>query len=215
MEALALGFVLGILASIAAAWVVEYGARPSIVIEKAPVWGIQSQHPGPPGPVGVLFFHVQVRNVRRSLAPIGPRPAWAAHAALEVEAEGGSLKVGPIDGRWSAHPEPVLPAAANNQTLLLLDPAKILEGRTIDVHGHAPLELCALLKVAGEDDCYLFNNSSYPYPQWKNPAWRLPPGAYRLRIAVSYESGTATAILRFQNPGQSSSGLVLLGVTKS
>jgi len=209
MEALLLGFVLGIAASVAAAWLVEYGARPQIVVTPPAVWGVQSSYPGPPGPVGVLFFHARVSNVRRRLALLGPRPAWACHASLEIEAEDGSLKLGPVDGRWAAHPEPVAPATIGVHSVLLIDPGKILAGRTIDVHSHTPLEVGTLLKFAGENDCYLFNDHSYYFPQWKNPAWRLPPGSYRLTVTIAYESGSAVRRFRIVNAGNSSPTLVL------
>jgi hypothetical protein len=204
MEGYLIGFALGIGASVAAAWLVEYGARPLVVVSPPDVWGIRRQYPDPQaGFLQAAFFHVSVRNIRRRLALLGPRPAWSCQASLEVTAESGSLRILPIDGRWTAHPEPVAPATLGNASVLLLDPGKILAGRTLDVHAHQPQELCVGLKFEGEDDCFIFNNESYHFPRWKNPAWRLPRGTYRLRVTVAYEVGKSTAEFRLRNEGTS------------
>jgi hypothetical protein len=70
--------------------------------------------------------------------------------------------------------------------------------------------LCVALKLDGEDEFYLFNNDSYRFPHWKNPAWRLPRGSYGLRVTVSYEIGVAVREFRLVNHGPGRDDLQLV-----
>jgi hypothetical protein len=211
---LLIAFALGVAASVAAAWVVEYGARPSLRVGNPQAWGIRRQFPKTGGGFEqAAFYHLLVRNVRRRFGLLGPRAAWACHASIELTAEAGGFRILPIDGRWSAHPEPVAPAAGPSGQVLLLDHAKILTGRRIDVHGHMPLELCIAIKFEGEADCYLFNNDSYVFARWQNPAWRFGLGDYRLRVTLSSEVGRDTFEFRLRNVGSSRDDLHLEAIS--
>lgn len=75
--------------------------------------------------------------------------------------------------------------------------------RRMDVHSHHDERIGVLLKHEGDSDCYLFSNESYYFHAWKNPAWRLPEGRYRLRVTVLHENGESSADLKLENSGRS------------
>jgi hypothetical protein len=195
------GFVLGILGS-TIAWVIsEYLARPSldITVDQSRA---QGQRPG--GAPPHEFYHVRVRNLPASWPVPGRRPAWACTARIEVFREDGSRAVeGEIVGRWTSQPEPLLPVVAGDQVSNVLDPARVMQAQMVNVHAHADQAMSVLVKFEGEPDCHVFTNESYVFPRWQHPGWRLPPGRYRLRVTVHYESGQAQRCFELRNGGPS------------
>jgi hypothetical protein len=67
----------------------------------------------------------------------------------------------------------VLPVVSEEQAGNVLDPARIMQARKIDVNGHATEAMSIVVKLEEDPDCYIFTNESYLSPRWKNPAWRL------------------------------------------
>ena len=198
--------MLGIGAS-TIAWVVsEYWARPSldIVVDEN---RSQGQSPSPHE-----FYHVRVRNLPPKWPLPGRRPAWACTAKIDVfppDATGGAI-AGEIFGRWTSQPEPLLPFVSQGQVGNVLDPARLMQARRIDVHGHSDEPMSIALKFEGEPNCCIFTNESYMFPKWQNPAWCLPPGRYRVRVTVYYERGRTQKDFELRNDGPSGDEVRLL-----
>jgi hypothetical protein len=192
------GFILGILGS-TIAWVIsEYLARPCLEIR---VDGNRAQAQSGGNPPHE-FYHVRVMNLPSRWPVPGRRPAWACTATIEVFREDGEPAVnGEIYGRWTSQPEPLLPVVSDGQVGNVLDPARVMQARKIDVHGHATEAMSIAVKFEEDPNCYIFTNESYLFPMWQNPAWRLATGRYRVRISVYYESGRAQADFELRNAG--------------
>jgi hypothetical protein len=200
------GFLFGIAAS-TIAWVIsEYLARPFLRIE---VDQNRAQGQSPNNPPHE-FYHVRVANLPARWPVPGRRPAWACTATIEVFGEDGTRRInGEIAGRWTSQPEPLLPVVAQGQVGNVLDPARVMQARRIDVHGHATEPMSIAFKFEGEPDCYIFTNESYVFPRWQNPAWRLEQGRYRVRVTVFYERGFAQQDFELRNGGSSRNDLRL------
>src|SRR5437773_263330 len=192
------GFLLGILASGIAWFITESATRPSldIVVDQNRAHG---QSPGNPPHE---FYHVRVRNVPATRPLPGRRPAWACTASIDVFRQDGSRVIaGDVIARWTSQPEPLLPVIAQGQVGNVLDPARVMQARCMDVHGHSEEPISVAVKFEGEPDCYIFTNESYLFPRWQNPSWRIPPGQYRLRVTVYYERGRAEKDFELSNEG--------------
>jgi hypothetical protein len=160
------GFLLGILASGIAWLITEYAAGPSldIVLDQSRA---QGQSPGNPPHE---FYHVRVRNLPAKWPLPGRRPAWACTAKIDIFQQDGNRAVtGDIIARWTSQPEPLLPVVSQGQVGNVLDPARLMQARRIDVHGHSGEPTSVAVKLAGEPDCYIFTNESYLFPRWQNP----------------------------------------------
>lgn len=150
------------------------------------------------------FYHLKVGNLPHKCPFLGRRPAWSCKANVEVFNSDGSLAIqNPIPARWTSQPEPTLPSIADGKHVNLLDVAKIIAGRKEDVHQHEDQQISIAIKFEGENECYIFSNESYAYAAWKNPAWRLETGTYRLRVTVFYERGNSRDDFELCNLGPS------------
>lgn len=200
------GFLFGIAAS-SIAWVLtEYAARPSLdlIPDSNRSQGRLAD--------GVLheFYHVKVVN-RPAMWPVpGRRPAWACAAGIQVfNVDGTPAISGDVHARWTSQPEPLLPVAVQGQMGAVLDPARLMQARRMDVHGHHEELISVLVKFEGEPGCHIFTNESYSFPRWQNPVWHLPLGRYRLRVTVYYEQGRAQRDFELRNNGPSRDDIYL------
>jgi len=126
------GFILGILASSIAALVYEYATRP--LIETVADDSGRAQGQGP-DEKPYEFYHLKVRNLPAKWPLSGRKPAWSCKATIEVfNTDGGRAIKEPINARWTSQPEPLIPILQAGQLANLLDPAKIVTGRKVDVH---------------------------------------------------------------------------------
>jgi hypothetical protein len=195
----ALGFLLGIAASAIAALVYEYGTRPKLKTVLDDSGRAQGQAPGNPPHE---FYHLSVRNLPPMWPLPGRRPGWACRATLEVFNQDGSRAIpDAVPARWTSQPEPLLPAITGGQVGNLLDPARLVTARRVDVHEHEAQPLAIAVKFEGADDLHVFTNESYVFPRWQNPAWRLPRGTYRLLVTVYYERGRRQDVFELNNAG--------------
>lgn len=194
-----LTFGSGILASGIAALIYDRATRPRLRIEVDESGRVRDQAQGLHE-----FHHLIVRN-RKAIWPFpGRRPAWSATARLEVlDTDGRSVVQVPVYARWTSQPEPLIPVVAGVNAGNLIDPARLVTGRKVDVHSHEDQQISLLIKYDGEDDCYIFSNESYFYSgtRWQHPAMRIPLGTFRLRAMVFYERGQEIAELKLTNRG--------------
>lgn len=203
---------LGILTSVIASRFYDWVTRPRLHVEANP--SAERAQGSVPGQPPHEFFHLVVLNVpvvfraptvERRFEIFGRRPAWACQATLEVfDQEGRPQFKKPVLARWPSHPEPGIPAiSGRGERVDLFDPGRMVVGTKVDLHCHKPEEICVGLKFEGEAECCLFNNESYLFPKWKNPAWVLPPGTFRLRVTLYYERAQESFDFRLVNAGPS------------
>ena len=200
---LLLGFVFGTISSLLAALAWDRWTRPRLAIEIDRTKAVGQNAANPPHE----FFHVVVGNRREDpaedgLAP-GLRTAWSCSATLEILPNGTSPKIGPISARWTSQPEPIQLLTVGQMVYSMVDIARIIAGRRVDVHSHREQQLSIVLKFEGEDDCFLFTNESYAFlPKWNNPAWRLGLGRHHLRVTIDFELGRKQADFWIENGGR-------------
>jgi hypothetical protein len=202
------GFLLGIIAS-TIAWVIsEHLARPvlDVVVDQGRAQGQVGENPPH------QFYHVRVTNIPSRWPVPGRRPAWACRAIIEVFRQDGSRAINEdIVARWTSQPEPLVPVVSQGQVGNVVDFARVMQGRTMDVHGHRDELIPVVIKYEGEADCYIFTNESYLYPpRMQNPAWRLPLGRYRIRVTVHYAREPAVREFELRNEGTSRDSVCLV-----
>ncbi len=205
-----IGFLLGIVASGIAAIFYERITRSLLQVQLDEGPRATGQHPGLPPHE---FYHLKVRNSPAVWPFPGRKPAWSCKATIEVLSTDGTKAVAePIHVRWTSQPEPLTPAIAGNQSVSVVDFARLIMARKIDIHCHEDQQFSVALKFDGQPECYIFSNESYLHPSWSNPAWRLGPGEYRLKITVFYERGRLVQYLTLQNLGTTRDSLKLVYV---
>lgn len=199
MMEIALGFVLGIFASAIAAIVLDHATRPDLEIMVDPQGRVRRQQPD--GKT-LEFYHLLVRNRRARWRFLSRRPAWSVKATIELMTQGGTpLVTPPIVARWTSLPEPLTPSMILTAQVHLLDPAKILTGRKIDIHSHEDQQMSLLIKFDQQQDIHIFGNESYGFADWQNPKWRVPSGTHRLLVSLYYERGRVQREFRLSNAG--------------
>lgn len=182
---LVVGFILGFVANALIVVLYEQMSRPSLEITIDPNGRVRGSSPSLPAHE---FHHLVIRN-KAAWWPLPSRkPAWSTKARLEIfAADGTSIEREPIYVRWTSRPEPLLPGVGPSGLVNLVDPAKLVGGRNVDVHSHEDQQASLFVKFEGEDACYAFSNESYLYERWQNPAWKIPRGTFRIRVTVYYE----------------------------
>lgn len=188
------GFILGVGASAIAALAFEWLSGPRIRI--TPDYGGRALLST------VEYFHVVVRNPSTRPPLPSRRPAWSCRATLNVsDAHGQAVTSEPILARWASQPAPTSSFVVGTQLIQAADLAKMIAGRTADVHCHSDERLTIALKEEGDANLYLFTNESYKYEKGKNPAWGLPVGDFRLTVSIYYESGMEQQTFKLINGG--------------
>jgi hypothetical protein len=196
---LIIGFIMGLITSgLIVIWYDKTTSPKLVVIvdSDGPAKGQKS------GEAPHAFYHLKVRNEGARWPLYARRPAWSCKTTIEVvDDKGRSLLPEPIIARWTSQPEPLLPVVDRGNVLNVLDPARFMAARKIDVHCHEDQQFSVALKFQGNTDCHLFSNESYLHTNWQNPTWALSPGEHSLRITVYYESGRAIVYFQLRNPG--------------
>lgn len=201
MIEIVLGFILGIIASGIAAVVYEYASRPLLMTMLDDSGRARGQVPNNPPHE---FYHLKVRNLPAKWPIPGRKPAWSCKAIIEVFNINGSLAIQDrITARWTTQPEPLLPTVMGNTYGNLIDPARMVAARKVDVHSHEDQQISLAIKFEGSPECHIFSNESYLFPRWQNPAWSLGVGTYRVRVTVYYERGRSQNDFEFRNLGPS------------
>ena len=208
---IAIGFVLGIVASGIAAIVYERATRPLLDVRLDDGPRALRQYPGIPP---LEFYHLKVHN-RSAIWPFpGRKPAWSCKGTIEVLGKDRVRVVPePIHVRWTSQPEPLMPAIAGNQSVSIVDFARLIIAQKIDIHSHEDQQFSVALKSDGQPECYIFSNESYLYTSWANPAWRLGPGEYYLRVTIFYDRGRLIRSFTLKNLGTTRDSLKLGYVT--
>lgn len=197
----ALGFLFGIVASGIAACFYEYATQPLLKIFIDNLRRAQGQIDNCPPDE---FYHLKVQNVPSKLPLLGRRPAWSCKATLDIfNADGSRTIQNPIEVRWTSQPEPLIPVVDSGHPGRMIDPARLVAARKIDVHRHEDQRIPIAIKYEGEEDCYIFSNESYSFQKGQNPDWRLGTGVYRIRLTVYYERGCLSEDFEFGNSGPS------------
>lgn len=202
-----IGFLLGIVASSIAAIAYERATRPLLEVVLDDGRRALGDYPGLPP---LEFYHLKVRNCPAIWPLPGRKPAWSCKATIEIlSAEGGTRFPDPIYVRWTSQPEPLTPAVTGDQSVSIIDFARLVVARKVDIHLHEEQKISVGLKYEGQAECYMFSNESYLYPAWANPAWRLEQGEYRVRVTVFYDRGRATRDFILKNAGTTRDSLRL------
>ena len=194
---LIVGFLLGIVASGIAAIVYERATSPlvEITLDDRPI--ALGQYPGLPP---LAFYHVRIRNLPVRWPFASRKPAWSSKATIEVFNLNGTRTIAEaIHARWPSQPEPVTPTVAGDQSINLVDFARLMNARKVDIHSHEDEYIALAVKYEGQPECYIFSNESYLHGAWSNPAWRLNSGKYRVLITVFYERGHAQRAFSLAN----------------
>lgn len=191
--------IFGALVAMLTAIVVEYLRSPKLVLRIAPPVGIEYP-PGRPAS-NARYLHVFCEN---------KKPIWlvrwmSREAALDCY---GFVSFHSVNGknvfgkkmplRWSDSPQPVpMEVRIGEDVGYVWDPNRMVVDSRVDIHPGTERALDTVVRFDGDSECYGWNNDSYfSNPQWRNPAWRLHPGIYHVRVIVL--SGSARSVEWFR-----------------
>ncbi len=124
-------------------------------------------------------------------------------ALLDVFNTDGSRAIGQrITARCSGSLEPYSTQVVGEDLSQIPDTSRFPLGQRFDVHSYSHEQVGIAVKFEGGEECWIFSNESYLFPNWQNPAWKLARGRYYLRCEVYYEALTpATQWLLLSNDG--------------
>lgn len=177
---LALGISIGI----------EYLRRPRLRIRVAPPQDSDySTREQPPPAKLARFLCLQLEN--------RPLPRWAKwmqrNAAHECH---GQITFRDLDGRprfprllsirWARSQELIpMTLLLGQQRGLVWDPTRFVMEPTINVYPGESETFGVAARFDADAECYGWCNENYvSQPQWRQPDWLLPPGTYRIQVAV-------------------------------
>ena len=147
------GFILGVGASAIAALAFEWLSGPKIRITLDYASRALLER--------VEYLHVVVRNPPTRPPLPSRRPASSCRATLNVsDAQGQAVTAEPILARWASQPAPTSSFVVGSQLIQAADLAKMIAGRTVDVHCHSDERLTLAIKEEGDPDLYLFTNEA-------------------------------------------------------
>jgi hypothetical protein len=122
-------------------------------------------------------------------------------ATIEFQHLDGTSLFSKIDARWSASLEipSVIPQGNVPFSPNLIEPLRFR-----DIYTNRPEPLTIAIKWDNEPDCYGFNNISYFYQDFKNPAWTIPEGNVLVRIELFVAGQIVTRTFQIHNPKEGS-----------
>lgn len=136
------------------------------------------QRPGDqPTITDINCFHLSFANNPKNRV----EQATARKVFAQLTYYGPSRKklVGPINGRWGDTEQP--------GTRSLFSPNRDLLSVDFESSGLSH-ELNLAIKHPQEKTIYAFNNDSYPYPGWRNPAFAIKSNKIVIRVRLSGEN---------------------------
>jgi hypothetical protein len=154
LATLGIGFLLGIVGSLAAAIFYDRATRPKLTVLPDPnrAQGQASSSASPHE-----FYHVLIRQVRALWPFPGRRPAWECKVSIEMIDSDGNRVLGPIAARWASQPEPLIPSLQEDRLVNVIDFARFFAARKCNVHSHEDQPVSIALKYEGNADCHLFS----------------------------------------------------------
>jgi hypothetical protein len=105
-----------------------------------------------------------------------------------------------MPARWSDTDQPVqiVSAAPQGQPIALVNLEKALRVSRVDIYPSEKELLDVAVRIDNDQDCYGWNNQAYLH-QWRNPEWRIPPGRYLAKVAITSSGQTWTDVFRLIN----------------
>jgi hypothetical protein len=91
-----------------------------------------------------------------------------------------------VEGRWASTPEPAAFVVGKNESGQAIG---FTCGYTLytDIYPDESEPLDIVIRY--ETDCYVWNNDTYKYPDWRNPNWKIARGTYLLKLTVIFSGG--------------------------
>jgi hypothetical protein len=198
-----LGVVLGGLITIATTIAVEVLRRPVLSLSKEDPHFKMDYRPGLPFKVA-RYLRVVLTNK--------PLARWMVRApALQCRAvvtfhhrdDGQNVFGRAMEGRWSGSPEPVAAPILDkngNQQFFMVDFARLNAQSRIDVYPGESTTLDIAVRADDDTDCYGWNNDAYfSNPPWRNPAWKLAPDRYLVKVVVTSSGQKCIGYFRLVN----------------
>jgi hypothetical protein len=180
---------------------------PSITIRKGP-W-VDLTHLPNHNPIRVLHLVVYNAPANRLIRWFRRRQfAYGCEIHLTFWKHGEMTPVrGPVHGRWNATPEPLQSFLnpESKEVLPAYDISKALQNRSLSqlMPIEGGYQVAFLAKEDGQDECYIFNDETYPWEGWRKPGWDLAKGMYLVQVRLTWaDRGSRETWLRLENPNQ-------------
>jgi hypothetical protein len=188
--------IFGALVAIGTAIFVEYLRRPNLYLEI--ISPDDQAHPPDKPATNIRALRVMLYN--RAL-PCWARwmlrvPALQCRAAItfHYHTDRKDIFGRAMEGRWADTPQPFPIVLAEGQ--FVLTP----EYRGIDVMPGDSAILDIAIRADDEVDAYGWNNESFSCkPLWRNPDWKLPPGRYLVKVAITSSGQKSISWFHLEN----------------
>lgn len=184
--------------------IIEYLRSPKLILTIEPP--VDMSYPPDRPAAQARYLHVLCKNKKPSRLV-----SWMTReAALDCygyvsfsDRQGGSIFGKRMQLRWSDTPQPVpMEVKIGNQTGYVLDPNRMVLDSRADIHPGTSRPLDTAVKFDNEPECYGWNNENYfSAPLWRNPAWRLDPGDYFVKVVVMSGGARTVDWFRLLNSG--------------
>ena len=184
--AFVISFLASLLALICSLWI-EHKKRPEIEIAASEANNVDHtyQFPGPHEGERWKFFRIAVKNKTFSW-PFSiflvRQTADNCRAMLTFYKEAYANPIFTMRGRWISTPE--LPLLTTGHDALI----KTLYPDPVTISAGEKELLDVIVKNGHGKEAYGWNNEAY-FNNWMTPAYRLDPGNYLVKVAVSTQNG--------------------------
>lgn len=181
--------ILGVVSSFSVALFVESEKRPRLKMRAEDRQDVRYDPPPVRPARTASFVRVVVTNEKLPwyLGLMTRESAMDCRAEIIFSlADGTEFSSGPMPGRWANTPQPVpLEGKLGDIQFQMWDPnVWHVAGLGISIPPGESESLDIAARFDDEPEAFGWNNSSYLPPLWRNPAWKLPRGSYKVNVTV-------------------------------
>ena len=188
----AIGAFIGALLSLFISILIENQRKPKLSIQ----WDNSTEHTyqekKPVKKIKILRVHVINAKMPKIFSWMKRDAAMHCNADIQLLHTNNFSPIfeHPISARWARADEPLSQQynSTNNTMDVRLDVSKYKAAFTRNIFPGSEEPIDTFVRFDDDKECYIWNNDTYIYNNWRNPKVQIPQGCYYVIVTV-YSSG--------------------------